>query len=55
MYLRVRYKRNMKKKIFVASLKSLKKGIGSISQKYRSRDPDPHQNFMDPQHWPCAT
>jgi hypothetical protein len=53
MYLRVRYKRNMKKKIFFASLKSLKKGIGSISQRYGSRDPDPdpHQNVTNPQHW----
>jgi hypothetical protein len=24
---------------------------GSISQRYGSPDPDPHQNFMDPQHW----
>jgi hypothetical protein len=23
----------------------------SISQKYGSADPDPSQNFMDPQHW----
>ncbi len=52
-----------KKKIF-ASLKSMKKGVGSgvgaesgagsISQRYRSGDPDQnldsHQNVMDPQH-----
>ncbi len=23
----------------------------SISQRYRSGDPDPHQNVTDPQHW----
>ncbi len=38
----------MKEKI--VSLKSLKKGVGSISQKYVSTDPDPHQNVTDPQH-----
>jgi hypothetical protein len=26
------------------------KGSGSISQRYRSADPDPHQNVVDPQH-----
>jgi hypothetical protein len=47
----------MKKIIFFASLKSLKKGVGSgagsrsISQRYWSKDPDPHQNVTDPQHW----
>ncbi len=25
-------------------------GSGSISQRYGSRDPDPHQNITDPQH-----
>jgi hypothetical protein len=25
-------------------------GSGSISQRYGSADPDPYQNFMDPQH-----
>jgi hypothetical protein len=25
-------------------------GTGSISQRYGSRDPDPHQNVTDPQH-----
>jgi hypothetical protein len=25
-------------------------GSGSISQRYGSADPDPHQNAMDPQH-----
>jgi hypothetical protein len=24
---------------------------GSISERYGSADPDPYQNFMDPQHW----
>jgi hypothetical protein len=40
------------KKIFLASLTSMKKGVGSgvgsgsgsISQRYGSGDPDPHQN-----------
>jgi hypothetical protein len=31
------------------SLKSLKKLVGSISQRYGSGDPDPHQNVTDPQ------
>ncbi len=51
MSLRVSYKK--------ASLKSLKKGIGSgsINQRYGSADPDPHQNVTDPQHCfgPCRT
>jgi hypothetical protein len=40
-----------KKKNLFASLKSLKKGVGSgfISQKYGSGDPDPHQHVTDPQ------
>ncbi len=57
MCLRVRCKKkNMKKIIFFASLISLKKGVGSgvgsgsISQRYRSADPDLHQNVTDPQH-----
>jgi hypothetical protein len=41
-------------KYFFASLKSMKKevGSGSISQRYGSGDPDPHQNVTvpDPQH-----
>jgi hypothetical protein len=54
--LRVMYKKNMKKFIFFASLKSLKKEVGSgvgsgfISQRYGSGNPDPHQNVTDPQH-----
>ncbi len=44
----------MKKKFVWASLKSLKKGVGSgawsISKRYGSADPDPHQNVTDPQH-----
>ncbi len=34
----------MKTNIFFASLKSMKKEIGS-------GDPDPHQNVTNPQHW----
>jgi hypothetical protein len=51
----------MKKIHFFASLKSPKKGVGygvgpgnksgSISQRYGSANPDPHQNVTDPQHW----
>jgi hypothetical protein len=26
-------------------------GSGSISQRYGSADPDPHQKVTDPQHW----
>jgi hypothetical protein len=26
-------------------------GAGSISRRYGSEDPDPHQNVTDPQHW----
>jgi hypothetical protein len=39
---------------FFTSLTSLKKGVGpgvgpgSISQRYGSEDPDPHQNVTDP-------
>jgi hypothetical protein len=39
------------KKLFFASLKSMKKGVGYISKRYGSGDPDPHQSVMDPQHW----
>jgi hypothetical protein len=40
----------MRKKIFfIASLKSMKKGVGSgsgyISQRYGSGDPDPHKKY----------
>jgi hypothetical protein len=52
--------KNMKK-IFFASLKSLKKGVGSgvgsesgagsISQRHEFADPHPHQNVTDPQHY----
>jgi hypothetical protein len=50
MCLPVSYK---KKKFFSTSLKSQKKGVGSrsISQRYGSANPDPHQNVTDPQHW----
>jgi hypothetical protein len=53
------YKKKSEEKIcFLASLKSMKKGVGSgvgsgsISQWYGSGDPDPdpHQNVTDPQH-----
>jgi hypothetical protein len=45
----------MRRKNFFASLKSMKKGVGSgvgsgsISQRFGSGDPDPHQNVEDPQ------
>ncbi len=57
MCLWVSYKKNMKKKkILFASLKSLKKGVRSgvgsgsrsISQRYGSADPDPHQCHGSP-------
>jgi hypothetical protein len=31
--------------------KGVRTGPGSISQRYGSGDPDPHQNVTDPQHW----
>ncbi len=48
----------MWKIFFFASLKSLKTGVGSgvgagswcVSQRYKSTDPNPHQNATDPQH-----
>jgi hypothetical protein len=48
MCLRESYKK--KNIIFFASIKSLKKGLGSgsVSQKYKTADPDPHQNVKDP-------
>jgi hypothetical protein len=47
------------KNIFFASLKPIKKGVGSgvgsgfgsIYQRYGSADPNPHQNVTGPQHW----
>jgi hypothetical protein len=54
MFLRASYKKNIGEKIdFFASLKSLKKGVGSgvgsgsgsISHRYGSKDPDPHQRI----------
>jgi hypothetical protein len=41
-----------RKKYFFESFKSMKKEVGSISQRYGSGDPnpDPHQNVTDPQH-----
>jgi hypothetical protein len=58
MCLRVSLKEKIYKNFF-ASLKLLKKGVGSgvgsgsISQRYGSKNPDPnpHQNVTDPQHW----
>ncbi len=59
MCLWISYKKKIwKKLIFFASLMSLKKEFGSgvesgsISQMYRSTDPDPHQYVADPQHFP---
>jgi hypothetical protein len=59
MCLLVRYKKKYeKRRKNFASSKPLKKGVGygvgyrsgSISQRYGSADPDPHQIVMDPQH-----
>jgi hypothetical protein len=45
-------KKYEEKNLLFASLKSKKKevgsGSGSISQRYGSGDPDPHQNVTDP-------
>jgi hypothetical protein len=30
-------------------------GAGSIIQRHRSADPDPHQNVTDPQHWSAGS
>ncbi len=52
MYLWVSYKKKIRKENnFLTFLKSLKKGVGSgsISERYGSGDPDPHQNVTDPQ------
>jgi hypothetical protein len=51
MCLRVSNKKKNMKKNFFGILKSLKKGVGSgsVSQRYGSADPDPHQNVTDPQ------
>ncbi len=50
MCLHVTYKKKYAK-IFLCILKSLKKGVGSISQMYGSAGPDKHQNVTDPQHY----
>jgi hypothetical protein len=56
MCLRIGKKKKYEKNNFFASLKSLKKGVGSGSVSKRhgptdpDLDPDPHQNAMDPQH-----
>jgi hypothetical protein len=49
MCLWVSYER--KARHFFTSLKSRKKVVGSISQRYGSGDPDPLQNVTDPQHF----
>ncbi len=35
---------------YSSSLKSMKRGVGSISQRYGFGDQDPQQNVTDPQH-----
>jgi hypothetical protein len=47
----------MKKYLFLASLKSMKKGVGSGvgSGSIGQRDPDPHKNVTDPEHWSPQT
>jgi hypothetical protein len=52
-YLWVSYKKKYEENFFfITSAKSLKKGVvsASVSQRYRSGDPDPHKNVTDPQH-----
>jgi hypothetical protein len=52
-------KEKLRKKYFFASLKFTEErsrirswfGFGSISQKYGSADPDPHQHVTDRQHY----
>ncbi len=45
-------------RILLASWRSIEKiegsgsASGTISQRHGSPDPDPHQNIMDPEHWP---
>jgi hypothetical protein len=59
MCLQVSYKKKIWEKFFLASLKSLKKGVGSgldpdpdsLVKRYGSADPVPHQNVTDPQHF----
>jgi hypothetical protein len=59
MWLRVCYKKKIwAKNKFFASLKSLKRGVGSGVDPesdpdpfVRGADPDPHRNVTDPQHW----
>jgi hypothetical protein len=58
LYLGQVMRKNVKKLFFLESLKSIKKGVGSgvvsgtgsISQRYGSGNPDPHQNVTVPQH-----
>jgi hypothetical protein len=44
------YKKNYEKKNLFASLKSLKKGVASISQRCGSVDLNSHPSVTDPQH-----
>jgi hypothetical protein len=54
MCLRVSYKKKLASFKVTELKKSVGSGVGSgsesISQRYGSEDPDPHQNFTDPQH-----
>jgi hypothetical protein len=51
----LKHRNNQNTTFFLASLKSMKKGVGpgvgsgSINQMYGSGDPDTHQNVTDPQ------
>jgi hypothetical protein len=49
---KLQYKKKYEAKYFFASLKAMKKevGSGSISERYGSGDPDPHKNVTDPLH-----
>jgi hypothetical protein len=57
MYLQKGISIKIRKKIFFASRRSLKKragfGAGSVSQRYGFEDlhPDPYQNVIDPERW----
>ncbi len=44
------WKKTKKKFVDVMKVKDENSGSGSISQRYEPPDPDPYQNFMDPQH-----
>ena len=56
MYLRVSYKKKYEKCVFFFILKvtverSRIRIRRSVSRRYGSADPDPHQHITDPQHW----